>query len=366
MELRRDMLVSCISALKLHTFVDNYDYERFSADGRDRSKVFNAIDRVYWLDWFFQYYEEIYECMRVLHDEHSQRLYLTLIAYRLAGHHSVRIPVEFSESGPEWEVYRNLELNTPSAIVIDGMFGNLRHYDFSLSGKRYVVDCRGLKYYLHRRQYFYDRDGFCVVPESGDYVIDGGACFGDTAVVFGNAVGKSGKVYAFDPVAVHISILAFNASQNPGLSIVPMPYGLSEFDQEGPLFTSNSYDAGFRTGNSQVPLRSIDSLVLDGLVDKVDYIKLDVEGSELSFLRGALASIESLNQSLRFRFITSRMIFLRFRCLLKATLRTIECNLGIIRSTERRPFFIAKLIRDCPLDRGLRTQVRFLRIPLRG
>ena len=65
------------------------------------------------------------------------------------------------------------------------------------------MDCLGLDYYLVRGQYFYANEGVRVAPSPGDVVIDGGACTGDTAAVFSNAVGAEGKVFCFDPVADH-------------------------------------------------------------------------------------------------------------------------------------------------------------------
>jgi hypothetical protein len=47
-----------------------------------------------------------------------------------------------------------------------------------------------------------------------------------------------------------------------------------------------------------VPLRSIDSLVNAGQIEKIDFIKLDVEGAEMDKLRGAQQSIERFKPKL--------------------------------------------------------------------
>jgi len=156
----------------------------------------------------------------------------------------------------EFERYKAAEKSTPSGLASTGMFGGLKHFDFEYENNRYLVDCLGLEYYLFRRQYFYSSDGVKISPESGDAVIDGGACTGDTAAVFSNAVGSGGSVYCFDPVADHLAILEYNAKQFAYHNVKIMPYGLSDKNVLAPPIVLNQYAPGFSSGNAPVPLRS--------------------------------------------------------------------------------------------------------------
>ena len=189
------------------------------------------------------------------------------------------------------EEYRRLEENTESTLPLSGMFGKLRHFDFTYKGHRYIADCLGFEYYLFRGQYFYARDGVTISPERGDSVIDGGACTGDSALVFSNAVGAGGHVYAFDPVAEHLDLLTYNTKQFPHKNVTVIPYGLSDKHIPCAPITLNQYAPGFSSGNQQVPLTSIDHLVQAGDIQKIDFIKLDIEGAEMETLRGAKESI---------------------------------------------------------------------------
>ena len=294
----QQILGGSIFALKTKTYMDNYDAQRFSYDGVDRSALFNTPERVFYFDWFFRTHSEIYRAYSLLGNDDSRALMLYLLAYRLGGHHSVRIPVSFSTPEEDARGYFAAEKSEPSRLELGGMFGALKHFDFAFEGRHYKVDCLGLEYYLHRRQYFYESEGVRVAPETGDFVIDGGACLGDTAVVFANAVGPTGKVFAFDPVHEHLQVLAFNARQNPEFAIQPMPYGLSDEDMDGDPIHLETYAPGFNAASVQVPLRSIDSLVLSGEIPKVDFIKLDIEGFELAALRGAMATIRKFKPKL--------------------------------------------------------------------
>jgi FkbM family methyltransferase len=286
-----NLLIKSLAALKLNTFLDNFDQERFNLDGNDHSKTFNAGERAFYFDWFLKNSENLFSAYSLLNDECSKRLYLFLIAYRLAGHFSVRLPVSFAGKTEEYAAYKAVEKSTPSELPTTGMFGNLRHFDFEHQGKHYVADCVGLDYYLFRGQYFYQRGGISIAPEAGDTVIDGGACTGDTAAVFSNAVGPSGSVLCFDPVANHLAVLDHNVKQFAHPNVRIMPYGLSDKNVVAAPIELPQYSPGFRPGNLTIPLRSIDFLVNTKEISTVNFIKLDVEGAELESIRGARESI---------------------------------------------------------------------------
>ncbi len=292
------VLVESIAALKLNTYLDNFDAGRFNFDGVDRSKEFTAAQSAFYFDWFVKNYEDLFSAYSLLANEASRRLYLHLIAFRLAGHFSVRLPVGFADKAKEIEAYKALEKSTPSQLASSGVFGKLKHLDFEYKGHRYLVDCLGLEYYLVRGQYFYRKDAVSILPTTDDAVIDGGACTGDTAAVFSNAVGPGGHVYCFDPVADHLAILEHNAKQFPHRNVAVMPSGLSDKNILAEPVRLNHYSPGFTPGSVKVPLRSLDYLVNTGEIQKIDFLKLDVEGAEMEAIRGARESIQRFKPKL--------------------------------------------------------------------
>lgn len=292
------ILLLTIQSLKINTYFDNYDAERFNIDGNDYSRTFNTSERVFYFNWYFQNIQNLFNAYLMLEDEASRNLYVYLIAYRMAGHLSIKLPVDFADNKAGLDSFLNVQHSTASSLSLSGPWGTLRHFDFEYDGHRYIVDALGLVWYLFRRQYFYETPDICIKPESGDYVIDGGACLGDTAAVFSNAVGANGKVYSFDPVADHLTVLKFNINQFPLKNVVAMPYGLSDHEQICPPIILSKYASGFSTKNQVVPLRSIDNMVMNGEIEKIDFIKLDVEGAEMETLRGAQSSIHRFHPKL--------------------------------------------------------------------
>jgi len=179
-ELKNIILSEVINGLKFNTFFDNFDAERFNFDSVDRSKIFDTADRVFQLDWFFDNYEYLYAAFTLFEAERSRRLFLNLLAFRIAGHHSIRIETIFDENCASFEAYKAIETYTDSYLPTTGVFGKLRHYNFIYNSRRYVADCLGFKAYLYRKQYFFKDGATRISPEEGDFVIDAGACLGDT------------------------------------------------------------------------------------------------------------------------------------------------------------------------------------------
>jgi FkbM family methyltransferase len=291
-EFREIIIAEFVNSLKLNTFSDNYDGETLDAlSGRDNSNVFQTGERVFYLNWFYLNVDKLFEAYRILSNEPSREIFKRLICYRLAGHHSFRIKASYTERKSELEAYLLAEKSSSSELAVGGMFGNLRHYDFEYLNKRYIVDCLGLEYYLYRRQYFYDCENIQIMPEDSDFVIDGGACLGDSTAVFSNAVGVDGKVFAFDPVADHLEILKYNTDQYPIKNVEVVDYGLSNKNEYTQPLRLNKYDPAFQVGAAGLPLVKIDSLVANNILNKINFIKLDVEGSEVDALLGAQRSI---------------------------------------------------------------------------
>ena len=130
-----------------------------------------------------------------------------------------------------------------------------------------------------------------VGAEPGDRVIDGGGCWGDTALYFANLVGPEGQVLTFEPDAENLRLLQHNRSRNPvaGARIEVREAAL--WDRSGERLSIESAGPGTRVGpdgrGATVVSETVDALLERGDLDRVDFIKLDIEGTELKALQGA-------------------------------------------------------------------------------
>ena len=131
-------------------------------------------------------------------------------------------------------------------------------------------------------------------------MIDAGACFGDTAIGFADAVGDGGRVCSFEVLSSHLEIIRHNLKQNQDLrNITLYPFALGEWSQEGEV-AEGPPNPGYSLigAGEQLPVRTLDSLVADGTIPRVDFLKMDIEGYELAALRGAAKTLRRFRPKL--------------------------------------------------------------------
>lgn len=269
---------------------DNYDAGRFSPDGVDRSQEFDIVLSKMTIVDLIRNAERYFQAYSLLGDDGSRSLFVDLLRFRMAGHIHVRLPTNNPEFLAKYKPPEGT-ISGPAHIDVAGQFGSVSHFSVPVNGRRVEVDCwePGVGCAFNMKQYFYDRDGVRIAPEAGDHVIDAGTCLGECALAFAEAVGPTGLVHAFDVCDVHVLAARHNAAQNPGMNITVHEYGLGQADVDAPLLKlGNQAHPGMSVAGMETPpVRRLDTLVEQGAVPRVDFIKMDVEGSELDALRGA-------------------------------------------------------------------------------
>ncbi len=121
----------------------------------------------------------------------------------------------------------------------------------------------------------------------GDFVIDAGANIGAYSWAFLNKVGPSGKVLCYEPNPIAYDCLYRNLGNKPGC--FPMPFFLSNKQAEYQIVNENK-NFGMAYGKKSdngILSKSIDELNLE----KLNFLKIDVEGMELEVLQGGIETI---------------------------------------------------------------------------
>lgn len=140
------------------------------------------------------------------------------------------------------------------------------------------------------RQYFITREGVNISPKIGEVVLDCGACIGDYSVLFAAMVGLSGQVHAFDPLPLHNRYCKLQAQLNPELAPVmhfnAAAVGMQTSKAKQSALEHDRITPGLRVESNSFDFVSLDDYVKDHL-DRVDYIKMDIEGAEMDALTGA-------------------------------------------------------------------------------
>jgi FkbM family methyltransferase len=120
----------------------------------------------------------------------------------------------------------------------------------------------------------------------GSTAIDVGAHIGTHTMVMAWAVGKQGRVYAFEPRRRSYRELYYNLQLNGLRNVVPLRFAVGD---EPAVIEMNpgTGEPGGGSGGDQAELRSIDSFGFHN----VSVIKIDVDGSEDHVLQGARRTI---------------------------------------------------------------------------
>ena len=315
-----NLLTEILSSLE-NDFGDNHDHYRFGPalpnSMRERVKglltpftgpLVNASDLLAnykLLDGYYDGFRYLYE---LLEDEKSKELLVKLVAFRILGHKRVKLPRNNEQFWKNLEVISTLESEEDT---IDVNFDNwtLKRTNLSPLGipieLYYLAIGTNCTFLLEQYKYEESSGEALVRARSGDTVMDLGGCWGDTALYFANCVGNDGKVFSFEFIPSNISIFKQNLALNPILqrvvNLIDRPVW-HESDLEvfytdlGPgSWVSFDRPEAF---DGRVETISIDDAVQQNDINKVDFIKMDIEGAEPEALKGAVRTIEKFRPKL--------------------------------------------------------------------
>lgn len=141
-----------------------------------------------------------------------------------------------------------------------------------------------------------ERAVFRDLIRPGMTVLDIGANAGLYAMTAAILAGPHGRVIAFEPSARERARLGRHLALNRITNVTIEPFALGERDAETDFYVADRTDSvlnsrvampGVSMTAARVPMVRLDSYLARAGLDRVDVVKLDVEGSERDVLRGA-------------------------------------------------------------------------------
>jgi FkbM family methyltransferase len=295
--LARELLAAVLAGVAAPPHPDNVDPIRFP-EGMPRVPFASLPERLAAVVGDVPAFERLWS--RLPADDAA--LLVQLLAYRVLGHEKVVLPL-----GPAAQVRELAETAREKLTLKTGTFD----IDF-LGWQADLFDLGpiGLPIRLHAHiylilhtflldQYRYE-GGREVWVEPGDVVIDGGGCWADTALQFAHAAGPAGRVLCFEFDPANLRLLDANLALNPELAerVEVLHHPLWDTPGVPIAFGVSGPGAKVGEGDQVIETRTIDELVARGHVDRVDFIKLDIEGSELPALRGARETLRQFKPRL--------------------------------------------------------------------
>ena len=134
----------------------------------------------------------------------------------------------------------------------------------------------------------YALPGLCEASP-GDTVLDCGTYTGNTSMYFSQKVGPDGHVYGFE--AAPPTFAAYAENMRPFANVTPV--NAAVYDSCGSImFKGESPGAQIASEGTPMPSVSLDAFCEENKLDRVDFIKMDVEGAEIKALTGARGIIQ--------------------------------------------------------------------------
>lgn len=146
----------------------------------------------------------------------------------------------------------------------------------------------------------------------GMVVLDIGANLGYYALLESRLVGEKGKVYAIEPVPDNIKLLKKSIEENgyTNIETFQLAMGNSEGEQELQLTSGTNWGTmmdmsnatefyrnrlkKYATDKITVPTTTVDKFVEEHGIERLDFIRMDVEGFEIEVIEGMLKTLKSM------------------------------------------------------------------------
>uniref|UniRef100_A0A7V5XG50 FkbM family methyltransferase n=1 Tax=Thermodesulfobacterium geofontis TaxID=1295609 RepID=A0A7V5XG50_9BACT len=184
---------------------------------------------------------------------------------------------------------------------------------FKKDGLKYVVPYEAYKQFV---EIFKDINflgkyqNFPVIINKGDVIIDCGAYIGVTTLMFAKLAGKNGKVIAIEPEERNYKSLVKMIELNKDVApIIPLKVAVYKDDcwidlyiaKDSSCHTISTFCVkkyALLNEKKKIQAFKLDTIVEELSLEKVDFIKMDIEGAEIDALLGAEQTIKRFKPKL--------------------------------------------------------------------
>lgn len=262
-------------------------------EGRAKATINKAVAHILpcstELGWLYEH----------LDDDESCKLLVQVQLYRALGERCVKLPLNNKDY---WARFETVERLTRGAETVDLGFMGWKAYKMRLNSLGYHLELflrpPGVVHQLLLQQYRCQAGDKVIEVAQGDVVIDGGGCYGETALYFALKASNTGQVFTCEFMPENLSIFHRNMALNPEVAkrvtLIEKPL----WEHSGEKLYIEGSGPGTKVLQDtidpnalQIETISIDDLVRDKNLTELDFIKMDIEGAELKALKGAEATI---------------------------------------------------------------------------
>jgi FkbM family methyltransferase len=143
------------------------------------------------------------------------------------------------------------------------------------------------------------QQSFCFeyLPKAGDCVVDVGSGLGEEVVVYALLVGASGSVHALEANPSTYKGLNYMCEQNHFSNVKAHHLAIYKTDGEVTIeddeanYLGNTINSGVSKNSFVVKAKTLDTLVKENGITRIDFLKSNIEGAEQYMIEGMKESI---------------------------------------------------------------------------
>lgn len=140
-----------------------------------------------------------------------------------------------------------------------------------------------------------------LLPQ-GSVLFDIGTNFGLYALTLAHRLGPTATIHCFEPNPVTYARLARNISLNPMCTLHPHELGLGDWEGTASIISNNDTNSGATSlaeGQGTL-ITTLDRFCEGHKLQRVDFMKVDVEGFEPRILKGGRRTLERFKPMMQF------------------------------------------------------------------
>ena len=145
---------------------------------------------------------------------------------------------------------------------------------------------------------------FCETYVSADAVcLDLGANIGIKALAL-SEIAINGRVFAFEPSPTVYPLLVLNVTENDCRNVFPQQLAVSDADGDIFFHDNSAYGHIISEGGVRVTAKTLNTIIASLQLDRIDLVKIDIEGFEYKVLRSGWEALKRFNPLIYFEFNT--------------------------------------------------------------
>lgn len=206
-----------------------------------------------------------------------------------------------------WKLFRLLEVICYAMYRLKGKkvrsvkyLENLKVWEFNVDDQYFLSTGPGWAYnYNYLLDAFKSNLGYYSTVKEGDIIVDVGAGVGEEVMILSKLVGPSGKVIAIEAHPNTYKSLEYCKAKNKLENVQILNVAVS--DQNGTINIegeTNSLASRVNRDNDKsgykIPALTIDQILEDNNLNRVDFLKVNIEGAEQLLIKGLKNSLSKI------------------------------------------------------------------------